>query len=67
MPFNPRAHRSFKTLDKLNVCGVTCSQVVISGFHELSRKFLQSILSEHTALRLCLIKDLDNFWSLNKI
>lgn len=59
-PSSAGVDMSFESLDKLNVWSHTFSQTV--GFRRhFSRRFLQRVLSELVALRICLMKDLDIF------
>lgn len=57
LPSSAGVDTSFESLDKLNVWSHTCSQTV--GFRMQFSRFLQRILSELAALRICLMKDLD--------
>lgn len=58
-PSLARADASFQSFRKLNVCGVTrAPRPLVSEVYAFSRKFSWRILSEHSALRICPIKDL---------
>lgn len=62
-PFTPGAAGSLEPSDGSSVSSLTCPFLGCSFQDSMnfSRNFLQSILSEHTTLRIWLIKGLDFF------